>query len=110
MKDTPSPTKWGLKSPNGFKSTVLREEEGPTYGVLRLLEGRCSVRMILVVFLSLCIHQLLPEAKESSLATADIPKDVEAKASSISPGQFSEIVRIYESMLGLHAETTVMTT
>lgn len=95
MKDTPSPTKWGLRSPSGFKSS-LREEEGSTYCVLRFLEGRSSVRMILVVFLSLSIHKLLPEDGESSLAIADIPKDVEAKASSISPGLLTDMLSVYE--------------
>jgi len=65
--------------------------------------------MILVVFLSLSIYQPLLEAKESSLAIANIPKDVEAKASSISPGRISEILGMCESVLGLHAETTGMT-
>ena len=90
MKDTPSPTNWGLKSPNGFKAFILREEECPTYCVLCFLASLRSVRMMLVVFLSLSIHELLLGAKESPLATADIPGSVEAKASSILPGRLSK--------------------
>jgi hypothetical protein len=54
MKDTPCATQWGLRSPSDFESSVLREEEGPTYSVPRFLAGRCLATMIPAVSMNYC--------------------------------------------------------
>jgi hypothetical protein len=110
MKDAPFQTRWGLKSPTDSGSFILREEDYPAHSVCRFLAGCCSARMIPVASSVFTPADYRLETKESMPAAVTIPKNVKAEASSISPGRLSEIVRTYESMLGLHAEATGMTT
>ena len=55
MKDTPCAAQWGLRNPSDFKSSILREEGGPTSSILCFLADRCSARVIPVVSMNLCV-------------------------------------------------------
>jgi len=72
MKDTPCATQWGLRSPSDFKSSILREEEGPTCSVLRFLAGRCSARVIPVVSMNLCVGTSCRDDRDDGLSKAFI--------------------------------------
>ena len=70
MKDTPCVAQWGLRGPSDSKSSILREEEGSTCGVLRFLTGRCSGKVVAVVRMNLCAGTLCRDDRDNGLSKA----------------------------------------
>jgi protein involved in polysaccharide export with SLBB domain len=93
MERSISPIRWGLKNPDGFTSFVSRQENGPAFNDLRLLDSCYSVRMILAVLSVLAFTNYCLEAQESSLTDANIASEIKAKQGSISPDKINEILR-----------------
>jgi hypothetical protein len=70
MKDTPCAVQWRLRGPSDSKSSILREEEGPTRGVLRFLAGRCSTRVVPIVRVNLCAGTLSRDDRDDGFSKA----------------------------------------